>query len=1122
MTQELMYTSAPRGLKPGSRGFCTVVSTQGMAANLAERLEALSGYRHLYGGENGRTTIDQVVAQHVQISVGGRRVHVLSRVHDAGVDYSQRSNKFAHHVVLDLRELPVAGPAWLLSQPGFLESTWDGEPRVLPVGRPIPAGDASTSVCQVWAAASGDSGWGGVLAATAVGEGRKTATLIVRPGFDPLPLVAESLALLPEHLRWSVSFCTYFTKLPPGVECSWRVVIDGTPEAAAAARGSQGLVINLCQPLPKAEGGPFVESARTGIPVSMPAPPSPAVPIVPPPPSIEELERILNGDSPNRAKPAAKKQNVLVIDELYDIPPSPPPLAPLGPAESTLGQKKRSFKRKSRAGWWIAGGVAAVTIISGAIAAVWFSTDGDLASLFPKVQSGQVQQGDNAPPRSNHVAKEGKTPKPSVSVEDTIVSLFCAGKLDEAAEKLQALSKEADSPSKKVAANLATKAKEKLAELRTKQDFAEAETFATTIIGDSRLKEVASNSDLRAELKSLSEELLTRELNSEKLIDKLSVLEPRFKEIAGLQAASDADQPPVIAEFTTTTAKKVAEVLRQQAISLDDKVSHLRTINSTAPLLSGHSELTSLRSEVAKEVLADAVNQFSESLKKSDWKQAKLCVDGFSDRLPPGSDNEVQGFKTKITGSLANLISTSVSAENGSDVMSAMSAINEYFPDLAAEGALKDTLAKAGEELEKLSFDVKVESFPLSLKPQKGSGDSTNAVSFGDTPPSKLLLLDTWMDKSPNGKPLPLGFVIDKSDRHHAWTVYQKVFTDNGKETKPTKVGTFSFSQSKLTFEIAKLDTIARPTDLEKLRNCILEAWTTEGPRRFQLREIEVADPIKMDKFFGASDTSSSKTLEIEDLPNGFAPPIVETHLDKASPSILREQQKLDGSNTQNRTQLVVFGDDKTEIVFELKFVFNSKDREFTVRPELTFADWQPKLKRSKDYDVWTKTPGPFSKTPRKPAYGNMQKLLDDIGSRYVAAKTKEGAAKSAWDAELKKPQKARDVSKKTALDTARDTEKQYSDDQEIVSRTMNWMRELNPSLPQPKLNSEPPPKPEPGRQAAATNQRDGGRQNDSTEPPKLHYRVVFDLGRGAQLTLISTGEAKPKAKGPTSAVAEQ
>ena len=48
MSVELLYTSAEQGLKQGSRGFCTVISTVGMPLNLANRLESLSGYRHVY------------------------------------------------------------------------------------------------------------------------------------------------------------------------------------------------------------------------------------------------------------------------------------------------------------------------------------------------------------------------------------------------------------------------------------------------------------------------------------------------------------------------------------------------------------------------------------------------------------------------------------------------------------------------------------------------------------------------------------------------------------------------------------------------------------------------------------------------------------------------------------------------------------------------------------------------------------------------------------------------------------------------------------------------------------------------------------------------------------------
>ena len=52
------------------------------------------------------------------MTAGSRAYSVLSRVGPAGLDYSDRTNLFAHHVVLDADELPRGGPAWLLRQPG--------------------------------------------------------------------------------------------------------------------------------------------------------------------------------------------------------------------------------------------------------------------------------------------------------------------------------------------------------------------------------------------------------------------------------------------------------------------------------------------------------------------------------------------------------------------------------------------------------------------------------------------------------------------------------------------------------------------------------------------------------------------------------------------------------------------------------------------------------------------------------------------------------------------------------------------------------------------------------------------------------------------------------------------
>lgn len=260
MSQELIYTSAPRGLKPGSRGFCTVVSSEGMAQNLAEQLEALSGYRHVFGPHDAQSHLNPILWSHLKLTVGGRPYHVLSRIADAGLDYTNRTNKFAHHVALDRGETVPAGPAWVLSQPGFMETAWDGTPRIVPAGRRPARADVGPAACTAWQAATGDAGWGGALAETALAN--RPAVIVYRPGTSVLPLVAESLALVPPDRRWDVTFCTYFTRLPPGVACLWRFVIEGTPEASTA-RTPQALVINLAAAA-RAPDSPWTEAARTG------------------------------------------------------------------------------------------------------------------------------------------------------------------------------------------------------------------------------------------------------------------------------------------------------------------------------------------------------------------------------------------------------------------------------------------------------------------------------------------------------------------------------------------------------------------------------------------------------------------------------------------------------------------------------------------------------------------------------------------------------------------------------------------------------------------------------------------------------------------------------------------
>lgn len=295
MSHEIIYTSAPRGLKPGARGFCTVAATSGMAQPLADRLESLSGYRQAFAAHDPQARLNPVNYSHLIIAVGGLKYHVLSRVADAGLDYTQRSNKFAHHVALEVNELTPAGPAWTMQQPGFFETSFSGEPRLLGVGRRPADGAARPAVCTHWQHATGDAGWGGVLAETALAQPQKTVYLLFKPGKELLPLVAEALALLPPERRWQATYSTYFTRLPPGLECQWRFLLSGSEEAKAAARLPHATLIDLCQPLPPAQGGALVEAARTG---EAPAEQAAARPHVAPPPPLPASPSVATKDAP--------------------------------------------------------------------------------------------------------------------------------------------------------------------------------------------------------------------------------------------------------------------------------------------------------------------------------------------------------------------------------------------------------------------------------------------------------------------------------------------------------------------------------------------------------------------------------------------------------------------------------------------------------------------------------------------------------------------------------------------------------------------------------------------------------------------------------------------------------
>lgn len=267
MAQELIYTSAERGLRPGTRGFCTVAYTRGMKPQTVQTLEGLSSYKSLYAVHDTRTAVHPPAISHYRLSVMGANLTVLSRVAPTQADHTARSNKIAHHVLLHTGERIRGGPSALARQPGFFVESWQGQPQLLDEEKPIAESDETEDVrAEHWQTAVGDAGWAGVLAATVLPAAVTPAVLVFEPGMDMLPLIDEALALVPHSRRWQVTFSTYFTTLPAQGTCAWRCCVPDSDVLRDARRNAKTLVIDLTAPLPPPGENPLVLRARQGGP----------------------------------------------------------------------------------------------------------------------------------------------------------------------------------------------------------------------------------------------------------------------------------------------------------------------------------------------------------------------------------------------------------------------------------------------------------------------------------------------------------------------------------------------------------------------------------------------------------------------------------------------------------------------------------------------------------------------------------------------------------------------------------------------------------------------------------------------------------------------------------------
>jgi hypothetical protein len=236
MPQQLIYTSAPQGIVAGRSGHCTVARSAKMREPLMLQLEKFCYYQHLSltGGQERPIYSCRIV------DIRGTRFHVLSRIQDAGLDFTGRTNFIAHHLVFtpeEIRQYPTP-PVILRKWPGWVKS-WTKEPQMLEnedwADLTVLAGRSSVPA-QTWQRVTGDAVNGfGLL------EARAGASFRVDDQADDtvLELIAESLELLEVRdtrrdfhtTAWNYTFTTSMQEQDNPADFRWRCIHSDNPAA---------------------------------------------------------------------------------------------------------------------------------------------------------------------------------------------------------------------------------------------------------------------------------------------------------------------------------------------------------------------------------------------------------------------------------------------------------------------------------------------------------------------------------------------------------------------------------------------------------------------------------------------------------------------------------------------------------------------------------------------------------------------------------------------------------------------------------------------------------------------------------------------------------------------------
>jgi hypothetical protein len=161
MPLELIFTSVPKGVKPGSSGYCTVAKHKGIDRLLDQAVEKICYYELM------NHPAKPVVCAYRIMNLNTGIFHVLTRTVYSGSDHTGRTNYISHNLIFDQKEAlsqNVSPADIFLNGSGWLDNWPSGQsPAYLKDGIcqiSFPSGSATSKPLALWEKITGQ----GILA----------------------------------------------------------------------------------------------------------------------------------------------------------------------------------------------------------------------------------------------------------------------------------------------------------------------------------------------------------------------------------------------------------------------------------------------------------------------------------------------------------------------------------------------------------------------------------------------------------------------------------------------------------------------------------------------------------------------------------------------------------------------------------------------------------------------------------------------------------------------------------------------------------------------------------------------------------------------------------------------